>query len=106
MPRCRRKRLVKVPKIEPMTHLLSVYGIAGLTAYFGLLDVGEPKAGETVVVSAAAGSVGSIVGQIAKIKGCRAVGIAGGPSQVRLARQGARLRCRRRLQVGPARSRP
>src|SRR5471030_2844533 len=63
------KHLVKVPKMEPMTHLLSVYGIAGLTAYFGLLNVGKPKAGDTVVVSAAAGSVGSIVGQIAKIKG-------------------------------------
>src|ERR1700722_12010052 len=62
------KHLTKMPKVEPMTHLLSVYGIAGLTAYFGLLDVGKPKAGETVVVSAAAGSVGSIVGQIAKIK--------------------------------------
>jgi NADPH-dependent curcumin reductase CurA len=72
------KHLSKMPRIEPMTHLLSVYGIAGLTAYFGLLDVGKPKAGETVVVSAAAGSVGSIVGQIARIKGCRAVGIAGG----------------------------
>src|SRR3981189_2455750 len=72
------KHLTKVPKVEPMTHLLSVYGIAGLTAYFGLLDVGKPKAGETVVVSAAAGSVGSIVGPIPKIKGCRVVGIAGG----------------------------
>jgi NADPH-dependent curcumin reductase CurA len=72
------EHLSKLPKIEPMTHLLSVYGVAGLTAYFGLLDVGKPRSGETVVVSAAAGSVGSIVGQIAKIKGCHVVGIAGG----------------------------
>jgi NADPH-dependent curcumin reductase CurA len=57
------KHLTKMPKIEPMTHLLSVYGIAGLTAYFGLIEIGKPKAGETVVVSAAAGSVGSIVGR-------------------------------------------
>ena len=75
------RQLIQLPKITPLTHLLSVYGIAGLTAYFGLLHVGRPKAGETVVVSAAAGSVGSLVGQIGKIKGCRVVGIAGGPEK-------------------------
>jgi NADPH-dependent curcumin reductase CurA len=72
------KHLLKLPRVEPMTHLLSVYGIAGLTAFFGLIDIGRPQTGETIVVSAAAGSVGSIVGQIAKIKGCRVIGIAGG----------------------------
>jgi NADPH-dependent curcumin reductase CurA len=73
--------LAKLPDLKPVTHLLSVYGVAGLTAYFGLLECGQPKAGETVVVSAAAGSVGSLVGQIAKIRGCKVVGIAGGAAK-------------------------
>lgn len=61
----------------PMTAYLGLLGMIGMTAYFGLLDVGQPKAGETLVVTAAAGAVGSLVGQIGKIKGCRVVGIAG-----------------------------
>ncbi|MBJ6299049.1 zinc-binding dehydrogenase, partial [Staphylococcus aureus] len=61
---------------------LSVLGMPGQTAYHGLLDIGQPKAGDTVVVSAASGAVGSVVGQIAKIKGCRVVGIAGGDKKV------------------------
>ena len=59
----------------------STFAVVGPTAYFGLLDIGQPKAGETVVVSAAAGAVGSIVGQIAKVKGCRAIGLAGTPDK-------------------------
>jgi NADPH-dependent curcumin reductase CurA len=78
------RRLAKAPRMEPLTHLLSVYGVAGLTAYFGLLECGRPKPGETVVVSAAAGAVGSIVGQIARIKGCRTVGVAGGAAKCSL----------------------
>lgn len=71
----------KLPKMSPLSHLLSVYGIAGKTAYHGLIGIGRPMAGETVLVSAAAGSVGGYVGQIAKAMGCRAVGIAGGPEK-------------------------
>jgi NADPH-dependent curcumin reductase CurA len=70
------------PKIPLPVHL-STLGMPGLTAYFGLLDIGKPVAGNTVVVSGAAGAVGSVVGQIAKIHGCRAVGIAGGADKCR-----------------------
>jgi NADPH-dependent curcumin reductase len=69
------------PEIAPLPVYLSALGMPGMTAYFCLLDVGRPRPGETVVVSAAAGAVGSLAGQIAKIKGCRAVGIAGGPQK-------------------------
>lgn len=68
----------KIPPGVPIPLAMSAFGITGLTAYFGLLDVGRPVAGETVVVSGAAGATGSAVGQIARIKGCRAIGIAGG----------------------------
>jgi NADPH-dependent curcumin reductase CurA len=69
--------------LAPATAYLGALGISGLTAYFGLLDIGRPEPGQTVLVSGAAGSVGHIVGQIAKIHGCRAVGIAGGEQKCR-----------------------
>ena len=71
-------RLGRLPEDVPLDRALGLLGMNGATAYFGLLDVGRPQAGETVVVSGAAGATGSIVGQIAKIHGCRVVGIAGG----------------------------
>jgi hypothetical protein len=76
--------LTKVdPEAAPLPVYLNVLGMPGMTAYFGLLDVGKPEPGDTVVVSGAAGAVGMTVGQIAKIEGCRAVGIAGGPEKCR-----------------------
>ncbi|MBM3527625.1 MAG: NADP-dependent oxidoreductase [Alphaproteobacteria bacterium] len=71
------------PSLAPLSTALGVLGMPGMTAYTGLLEIGQPKEGETVVVSAASGAVGSVVGQIAKIKGARAVGIAGGPDKCR-----------------------
>jgi len=65
----------------PLSYYLGMLGMPGLTAYFGLKELGQPKAGETVVVSAASGAVGSVVGQLAKLWGCRAIGIAGGPQK-------------------------
>jgi hypothetical protein len=69
------------PAHGPISYANSVLGMPGMTAYFGLFEVGQPKPGETVVVSAASGAVGQIVGQLARIAGCRAVGIAGGPAK-------------------------
>ncbi|MCA0150023.1 NADP-dependent oxidoreductase [Rossellomorea vietnamensis] len=70
------------PDVAPISTYLSILGMTGLTAYFGLMDIGQPKEGETVVVSGAAGAVGSVVGQIAKIQGARVVGIAGSDEKV------------------------
>jgi hypothetical protein len=74
--------LRRVPELlDPPTLALHVVGMTGMTAYFGLLDVGQPRPGDTVVVSGAAGAVGQVVGQLAKLMGCRTVGIAGGPDK-------------------------
>ena len=69
------------PKQAPLSYFLGVLGMPGVTAWMGLIDIAQPKAGETVVVSAAAGAVGSVVGQLAKLSGCRAIGIAGGQAK-------------------------
>jgi NADPH-dependent curcumin reductase CurA len=80
-------QLMKVdPDLAPVSTSLGVLGLTGLTAYVGLLDIGKPKEGETVFVSAASGAVGSIVGQLAKLKGCRVAGSAGTPDKVAWAR--------------------
>jgi hypothetical protein len=71
------------PALAPISTALGVLGMPGMTAYTGLLNIGRPKAGETLVVAAASGAVGAIVGQIAKLKGCRVIGIAGGADKVR-----------------------
>jgi NADPH-dependent curcumin reductase CurA len=75
--------LRKLDQSLPVTTALHVLGMPGMTAYVGLLDIGQPRPGETVVVSAASGAVGSVVGQVAKLKGCRAVGVAGSAAKCR-----------------------
>ena len=76
------KEAIKVDASRvPLSYYLGVLGMPGLTAYFGLKELGQPKPGETVAVSAASGAVGSVVGQLAKIWGCRALGVAGGPEK-------------------------
>ena len=102
----RRARAVRKldPEQAPVSTALGVLGMPGMTAYVGLLDIGQPKPGETVVVSAASGAVGSAVGQIAKIKGCPRGRHRGLPGQVRLRGARAGLRRLRELQDGRPRS--
>ena len=75
------------PKLAPPQYFLGILGLTGITAYFGLLDIGKPQKGETVVVSAAAGAVGMVVGQIAKLKSCHVVGIAGSAEKIDFLKQ-------------------
>lgn len=81
------RSLTKRPGGQPQEHLVGLLGTSGLTAYFGFLHVGRPRAGQTVLVSAAAGGIGSIVVQLARISGCRVVGVAGGPEKCAWLRQ-------------------
>ena len=98
------------PAEAPISTALGVLGMPGMTAYIGLSDIGQPKAGETVVVSAASGAVGAVAGQLAKRAGARVVGIAGGAEKCRYVESGTRLRCgdrpsgrsRRRSSIAPA----
>ena len=83
--------LRKVPAGVPPSWLLGVLGLTGVTAYFGLLELGQPKPGETVLVSGAAGATGSVAGQIARLRGCRVVGIAGGAEKCRWVTERARF---------------
>jgi NADPH-dependent curcumin reductase CurA len=86
-----RGRATPIDEGTPLTWPISVLGITGLTAYFGMLEIGKPKAGETVAVSGAAGATGSIAAQIARIQGARAIGIAGGADKCAWLRDAARL---------------
>jgi len=79
------------PNLAPISTALGILGMPGMTAYTGLLNIGQPKPGETLVVAAASGAVGSVVGQFAKLKGCRVVGIAGGDKKGALPDAGARF---------------
>jgi NADPH-dependent curcumin reductase CurA len=75
------------PALRPLSYALGVLGMPGMTAYTGVLNIGQPKEGETLVVAAASGAVGSVVGQIGRIKGCRVIGIAGGPDKCRFVKE-------------------